>query len=100
MRAAVARNPCQESTADLVLIVGHYDFGWYGVLVPTGVPRSIITQLNTAIDKTINTPEVKTTLNSQGLEPQASTPESLATLIHNEIGKHVKLVQFAGLKAE
>lgn len=73
---------------------------WYGVLAPAGVPRDVITRLNTALGAAINTPEMKESLNRQGLEPQTNTPEQYAAFIRSEIAQNVKLVKIIGLKAE
>jgi len=73
---------------------------WYGVLAPAAVPKDIIAQLNAAIGKVVNTPEMKEALNTQGLEPQTNTPEQFAAFMRNEIAQNAKLVKLAGLKAE
>ncbi len=78
-----------------------YDYaGWYGVLAPAGVRKDIIARLNAAIDKVVNTPEIKALLTKQGLEPQTNTPEQFAAFIRGTIAKNARLVKLAGLKAE
>ncbi len=78
-----------------------YDYaGWYGLLAPAGVRKDIIAQLNAAIDKVVNTPEIKALLIKQGLEPQTNTPEQFAAFIRGTLAKNAKLVTLAGLKVE
>ena len=73
---------------------------WYGVAVPAGVPKEIITRLNTIIGKAFNTPEMKEALIKLGAEPQTNTPEQFASFIHNEIAQNARLIKFAKVQAE
>jgi tripartite-type tricarboxylate transporter receptor subunit TctC len=78
-----------------------YDYStWKGVLAPAGVPKDIIARLNAVIGKAVDTPEIKESLNKQGLDPQTSTPEQFAALIHGDIAKNAKLIALAGVKVE
>jgi hypothetical protein len=45
-------------------------------------------------------PEIKNALYKQGFEPQTSTPEQFASVIHREIEQTAKLIALSGLKAE
>ena len=73
---------------------------WNGMLAPTGVPKDIIARLNSAIGKAVSIPEIKDAFKKQGLEPQASTPEQFAAIIHNEIALNAKLIKLTGTNAE
>jgi tripartite-type tricarboxylate transporter receptor subunit TctC len=79
---------------------GYDRSSWYGVLAPARVPKEIITQLNAAIGKAFNTPEVKTALNKQALEPQTSTPEQYGAFVRDEIAQNARLIKLSGVKAE
>ena len=78
-----------------------YSYGaWYGVSVPAGTPRVIINQLNGAMAKIVQMPDVREAFDKQGMEPLAGTPEQFAGVIAREIDLTVKLMQAAGLKGE
>jgi len=78
-----------------------YDYSnWNGVTAPAGLPKDILTRLNTLIGKAVSAPDMKESLNAQGLEPQTSTPEYFTTFIHNEVAKNAKLIKLIGMKAE
>jgi tripartite-type tricarboxylate transporter receptor subunit TctC len=78
-----------------------YDYGaWYGINVPTAVPRAIVAQLNAALTKIVQLPDVKEAFQKQGMESQSSTPAQFTALIAREIEQTVKLLQTAGIKAE
>lgn len=74
--------------------------GWYGLLVPSGVPKNIIAQLGDVIGKAVNTAEMKQSLNALGLDPQTNTPEQFAAFIRKEIGQNIKLIKLIGLRPD
>ena len=74
--------------------------GWYGVLAPANVPRDIVTRLNAAIVKIVNTPEMRQAYMKQGLDPAPTTIEEFGAFIRNEIAQNMKLVKAAGIKTE
>ena len=87
-------------TLDESGLKGYQRAGWNGFLAPAGVPREIITRLNTLIVKIANSPEIREAMVKQGLEVQTTTPEEFAAFIRNERAQNAKLVKFAGIKIE
>jgi tripartite-type tricarboxylate transporter receptor subunit TctC len=87
-------------TLDESGLKGYQRSGWNGFLAPAGVPREIITRLNTLIVKIANTPEIREAMVKQGLEVQTTTPEEFAAFIRSERAQNAKLVKFAGIKIE
>ena len=79
---------------------GYDIFAWFGVLAPAAVPKDIIAQLNAAIIKVVNTPELKEAINKQGMEPQTNSPEQFAAFMRSLRGQIDKLVKLAGMKVE
>ena len=78
-----------------------YDYSnWNGVVTPARTPKEIVTRLNAAIVKVVNTPAMNESLSRQGMEPLTSTPDEFGHYIHNEIGKNAKLIKSLALKAE
>lgn len=76
-----------------------YDYvAWYGVLAPTGAAKDIIARLHAAIVRAVDTPQLKTSLEKQGLDPGANTPEQFAALIRDEIAQTARLIKSTGLK--
>ena len=57
---------------------------WLGVFMPTGVPKEILTKVNADIAQVLQSPEVRTSLAAQGIEPTTSTPEALAQIIRDD----------------
>ncbi len=90
----------QIPTIDESGVSGYDRSSWYGVIVPAGVPRDIVTRLNTVIRKGINTAEAKKSFNHQGIEPQTHTAEQFASFIKLEIARNIELIKLTGAKAE
>ena len=69
-------------------------------VAPTGTPREIITRLLAVIGKAVNTPEMKTALNKQDLDPQTNTPEQFAAFVRSEIAQNARLIKLSIAKTE
>lgn len=87
-------------TMDESGVKGYDRLGWYGLMTKTGVPREVISKVNSVVVSAANNPEVKAVLQKQGLEPQTNTPEEFAAFIKKEIDVNGKLVKAAGIQPE
>ena len=81
-------------------VPGYETSAWYGLVMPTGTPRAIITRVNAATAKVITLPDVKARLDATGIVPETSTPQELDRKIHAEIAKWAKVVTTLGLTAD
>ena len=70
------------------------------MLVPAGTPREIVTRINGALVKVVNTPEVRQALIAQGADPETNTPEEFARYIREEVARAARVVKAAGIKPE
>ncbi len=77
-------------------VPGYEASSWFGVLVPAGTPKDIVQRLNNEIVKALNTPALKSSLESQGAVPVGNTPEQFAAHINAEIAKWAKVVKASG----
>jgi tripartite-type tricarboxylate transporter receptor subunit TctC len=73
---------------------------WFGYLAPGATPPQLVRRLNAAIVKSVNTPEVRKTLEDSGLNIIASSPEQFADMIKSGFGVYEKAIKVAGLKPE
>ena len=69
---------------------------WLGILAPPGTPRDIVLKLNTAISKTLSTPDAKKLMASAGVDVATSTPEEFAQLLQSEYDRWGKVVKETG----
>jgi len=87
-------------TLDESGVPGYDNTNWMGVFAPAAVPKNILAQLNAALGKVVNTPEMKESINKIGQEPQTNSPEQFAAFVRSETAKFAKLINLIGLEAE
>ena len=98
----------QQRTADLpnvptVAESGYKGFEavtWFGLAGPDGLPKDVVTKLNTAFNAALQDAEVKAKLAAQGAEVRGGTPEQFGALIRSEIVRWGKVVQDSGAKVD
>jgi tripartite-type tricarboxylate transporter receptor subunit TctC len=74
--------------------------GWYGVFVPAGTPKEIISRLHKEIVRVLGLPEVRERLSAEGADLVGNTPEEFEAYIKTEIAKWAKAVKLSGASAE
>jgi len=74
--------------------------GWYGVVVPSGTPQSIITKLNTDIVNALNASDVRERMKALGQELSPSTPEQFQEQIRSDYALWGKVVRASGVKVD
>jgi tripartite-type tricarboxylate transporter receptor subunit TctC len=79
---------------------GYEAMQWYGVLLPAGVPKSMVTFLHKELIAVLQNPAVRARLMDEGGEVIGGTPQQYAAVIHNDLVKWTKLVKAAGIRAE
>jgi tripartite-type tricarboxylate transporter receptor subunit TctC len=72
---------------------------WYGLLAPVGVSQDIVRSLHGVVTQVLKDPDMRETLEKQGLEPATSTPEEFRVLMERESAKWAKVVRQANIKA-
>jgi tripartite-type tricarboxylate transporter receptor subunit TctC len=70
---------------------------WFAAYAPAGTPKAIISRLNQAIVKSLETPEMREQLAKSGVDPESSTPEELARYLRSEITKWAKVIKASGI---
>jgi len=70
---------------------------WFGLNAPAGTPRNIIEKLASAANEALKEAEVKSALQTQGLEPIGGTPEAYARYIAKESEKWSAVAKTAEL---
>ncbi|MDP3169757.1 MAG: tripartite tricarboxylate transporter substrate binding protein [Polaromonas sp.] len=82
---------------------GYQDFEadqWYGVVAPVGTPREVISRLNTQINLSLNSPELKARLTSEGAVATPTTPEAFGKHIASEIARWKPVIQSGRVKTD
>ena len=73
---------------------------WYGIMVPSGTPREVVTRLNEAFGRALTAPDVLERLAGLGFEAAPGAPERLGDVHRNDVAKYGKLIRDAGIKGE
>ena len=81
--------------------IASFDVGsWYGLSVPTGTSKDIISRLYAETLKLLALPDVKERLANGGFEIVTSTPEQYGEFVRTEVERWAKVVKLSGAKAE
>jgi tripartite-type tricarboxylate transporter receptor subunit TctC len=86
-------------TLDEAGVTGFDMDSWAGIFAPAGTPADIITLLNGALRKIIDSGEVKSNLGNVGFEAFSSSPKELEEFVKVQLGKWGKMVKDAGSPA-
>ena len=81
-------------------IPGLYANAWYGLFAPAGTPKEIINKLYAAISKALDSAEMKERFAVLGVEPAASTPDQLASLMKTDLVRWAKIVKESGARLD
>jgi len=73
---------------------------WAGVLAPAGTPPEIVGRLNTAINETLQSPEMKSSMGKLGMDAKIGSPQDFAKFITEEIPRWTNIVKSTGVKIE
>lgn len=82
-------------------IVGFDVTNWYSVMGPKGMDPAVVNKIDLAVKAAMNDPEIKKTLDAQGLQPEGpATPAAFSLFLAGELAKYQRLVKSLNIKAE
>jgi tripartite-type tricarboxylate transporter receptor subunit TctC len=73
---------------------------WFALMAPAGTPKEIVQMLNAQMVKIAAMPDVRDKLAVQGMIPDSSTPEQLATVIKNDLARWSQVAKKANVKLD
>jgi len=79
---------------------GVEDYTWVGVFLPAGTPAPIVQKLNAAVNRAIESPDVRERLASNAFDPVGGSPQQFADYVKAEIAKWAKVVRDTGAKPD
>ena len=90
-------------TSDESGLPGLYAAGWFGLFGPKGLPREVVTKINSAMVAALADPKVQARLAELGLDlasREQQTPEGFAAFHKAETAKWWPVIKAAGIKVE
>ena len=88
-------------TFNEVGIVGFDVTNWYSVMGPKGMDPAVVNKIDQAVKAATNDPEIKKTLDAQGLQAEGpATPAAFNLFLAGELAKYQRLVKSLNIKAE
>ena len=91
--------PDSPSFAELGLKNHDIDL-YFWIAGPAGMPRDVVARINRETAAILQLPEVRETLQKQGLIPSASTPEEMAAIIKSDIERWKKFIAETRIAAD
>ncbi len=74
--------------------------GFYGVLAPAATPKPVMDKLAAAFKATLETPEIRSRMVSQGADPAYLGPEAFTKYLASEMPKWAKAVKDSGARLD
>jgi tripartite-type tricarboxylate transporter receptor subunit TctC len=73
---------------------------WYGLVVPSGTPKEIVTRLHAECVQALKRPDVRERFAATDIVPIGTTPEQFAIHMRSEVAKWGKLVKSSGIRPD
>lgn len=81
-------------------VAGFEVVNWYGMALPAGTPREIVTRLHAEIARAMALPDIKEKMVAQGTDPVGSTPEEFGAFVRSESAKWTRVIRQANIRPD
>jgi tripartite-type tricarboxylate transporter receptor subunit TctC len=81
-------------------IAGYDTSTWGGLLAPAGTPKAVVEKINAEVIRILAMPDVRKTLQDNGIEPGGGSPAHFGSFIQAEMVKWGKVAKDAGIQPE
>lgn len=71
---------------------------YYGIFGPVGLPAAIVSKINSAMNESLKSPELRAGLEKFGFAPHPGSPKDFAALVASESKKWVPVVKATGFQ--
>jgi tripartite-type tricarboxylate transporter receptor subunit TctC len=95
-----SQRPDLPAVAEASGFQGYEVTSWVGIVGPAGMPRDVVTRLNTELRKTLAKPEVREKLEGMGGEVAPSTPEEMDKFVRRQLDSWRTKIRDAGIQPE
>jgi tripartite-type tricarboxylate transporter receptor subunit TctC len=97
-----ARSPTLPDVPTMIEagLKGYTATTWNGLVAPAGTPAPIIKQINAALQKVLDRPDVRKAFAGMGQDVVKDTPEQFDAMLKDETHKWERVIKDADIKAE
>ena len=79
---------------------GYEAVSWFGMYGPAGMPKEILTRINTEVAKVLHSPDIQKRFIDYGAEAIVNSPEQFAVYLKSEMAKWAKVVKDCGVQLD
>lgn len=95
------RSPLLPDVPTIAETVPGYELtNWFGLLVPAGTPRDLVSRINAAVVKVLQQSDVRERLVAMGADVVGSSPDEFGAFMQAESAKWAKVIKEAHIRAE
>ncbi len=100
--ASATRDPFLPDVPTLIEsgFPGFQATSWTAIVAPAGTPRAVVTRLNTAVNRALNSNDVRSTLAKLGANPIGGPPGTLTEMMADDRARFAPIVKQLHLTAE
>jgi len=80
-------------------VPGYEIYGWWGMVVPAGVPKPVVAKLAALFTEIIREPGTHKRLAAEAADPRIMPPEELRAFIRADVAKWTEVAKQAGIQA-
>ena len=73
---------------------------WYGILAPKGTPADFVARVNAELKSILDSAEVRSAFETQGMTPQHSGADDFRRLIEKDAARWEKVIKTQGIRAD
>ena len=92
--------PNVPTIAETPGLSGFEAVSWYALIGPAGLPREVVTKIQSDVAKVLHQPDVREKLLAIGADPVGSTPEQLLTAMRVDFDRYGSIIRKVGIKAD
>jgi tripartite-type tricarboxylate transporter receptor subunit TctC len=94
-------SPLEPGTPPIAAVLpGYVAESWFAIIGPAGMPADVVAQLNDAIGKTMQIPEVQQRFATFGVIPKTTTAKKLGEMTADEIARWTPVIRDNNIHAD
>ena len=104
--ALAVTNPKRSSTQTEIPTIseagvpGYEAVQWFGIVLPIGVPKDVVTLLNNSLNEILGYPDVKAKFSELGFDISGGSPNDFSVFLNSESLKWKKIAAISGTKLD